>query len=129
MRPMFATGLAEAAAITGDAALKAVADRYADIGRGWTDLARAALRDDVALFAKARPILDARPKRFQAGAAPQELREGFERLDRLGDAAAEAFPLTDAEAADLLDDLADRLDAIVAAEAAALAELETVVAP
>jgi hypothetical protein len=126
MRPMFGRGIAEAGAHLGDRSLMDLGERYAAIGRSWTGLAEAALPASVALFAETRAVLDERSAAFRRGAPSEGLRELWARQALLEESATDAFPLSDAEATDLVVDLADRLDAIVADETAALDELEAI---
>jgi hypothetical protein len=127
MRPMFSRGLDLAVAEGARPGLAAVAERYASIGRDWSAFAGAALPGSERLFAETRRALDARVERFRAGATIDEMRGLSERLDRLADEAADGFPLSEAESAELLADLAAQLRAIAAAERAALDELEAAI--
>jgi hypothetical protein len=127
MRPMFARGLAMTADATGRR-LSALADAYTAIGREWSALADAALPTTSPLYAETRALLDERVARFRAGATSGEMRALSTRLDELADRAdeeADASPQGDREV-DLLA-LAERLRAIVAAERAALDELEAAI--
>jgi hypothetical protein len=129
LRPLFAAGLREAADLTGTDGLRDVADRYAALGTSWTDLARAALPDDVPLLREAREIQAANARRYgQGGAASlDENRLATARLGEIGAAVSADFPLADSGVADLRADLARRVRAIHAAEVAALDELAGVV--
>jgi hypothetical protein len=125
MRPMFARGLAEAADATGKR-LTALAEAYTAIGREWSALAAAALPATSPLFAETRALLDDRVARFREGATSDEMRALSDRLERLGDEAEQAFPGPEDVSVELLA-LAERLRAIVAAERAALDELEAAI--
>jgi hypothetical protein len=129
LRPLFEAGLREAADLTGTDGLRDVADRYAALGTSWTDLARAALPDDVPLLREAREIQAANARRYgQGGAASlDENRLATARLGEIGAAVSADFPLADSGVADLRADLARRVRAIHAAEVAALDELAGVV--
>jgi Domain of unknown function (DUF4872)/Butirosin biosynthesis protein H, N-terminal len=126
MRPMFARGLAQAADASGRQ-LRPLVDAYTAIGREWTALAAAALSERSPLFAETQALLDERLIRFRAGASSQELQALTDRLEALGDEAERALPSSVEATVDLLA-LAERLRAIVAAERAALDELEAAVA-
>jgi len=129
LRPLFATGLREAADLTGDDGLRVTADRYAALGATWTDLGRAALPEAVPLLREAREIQAGTARRYlSAGpiAAP-EVRRAIERLGGIGAEVAADFPLAESEVADLRADLARRVRAIHAAEVAALDALASIV--
>ena len=72
-------------------------------------------------------MLDARVERFRAGATIDEMRWLSDRLEQLADEADDGFPLSEDESVELLADLAARLRDIVAAEQAALDELEAAI--
>jgi Butirosin biosynthesis protein H, N-terminal/Domain of unknown function (DUF4872) len=124
MRPMLARALSR------DPALAATGERYAALGAEWTALARAALPDDAPLLAEARTIQERMPDLFveRGPAASADLRAAWARLAELSDEAAAEFPLSDAEARDLVADLAGRLRAVHASEVAALEELRAATA-
>ena len=89
-------------------------------------LAAAALPATSPLFAETRALLDERVARFREGATSDEMRALSDRLERLGEEAEEAFPGPEDDSVELLA-LAERLRAIVAAERAALDELEAAI--
>lgn len=126
-RPLFADFLAEAAAALGRPRLRSLADQYADLGRRWSDLADAALPDDVPAMKEAKALYARRSELTHAGAAADEVRAVWARLAELGDAARAEVPLTEAESADLRAGLQTHLRALSDAECAAAAALgETV---
>ena len=127
MRPMFARGLEQAVADGADPALAGIAERYAAIGRDWTALADASLPTTERLFAETREALDGRVEQFRAGATIDEMRWLNDRLEQLAGEADDGFPLSEDESVELLADLAARLREIVAAEQAALDELEAAI--
>ena len=126
LRPLFAAGLDEAARTTGDDRLAAIGQRYAALGTAWSDLARAALPDEVPLLREARRIEAANARRYRerGPAALDEIRAANGRLAEIEAASAIDFPLGDAAAGDLLADLAARVRSIHAGETDALDELE-----
>ena len=131
LRPLFATGLREAADAARTDALRDAAERYAALGDAWTHLARAALPDGVPLLREAREIQADTARRYLSagpGAAPELLRR-IERLGEIGTGVAAHFPLTESDVSDLRADLARRVRAIHAAEVAALDELASIIGP
>jgi hypothetical protein len=124
MRPMYARGLEDAARITADARLAAIAGRYAGLGRRWSEVAAAALPVDVGVFDATRWELHERIRRYGDGASAGELAAGWTRLEALEASLDAAFPLSEAAVRDLLGRLSARLDEIADLETAALDELE-----
>ena len=120
-RPIFADFLFEAAAATGLDALKALGERYAELGGRWTELAEAALPDHVPLFREAKRILTCKVERTHGGGESEraEIRQAWQRLGELRAQARDEFPLTDAECRDLRADLQTRVLALYDAEVAA----------
>jgi hypothetical protein len=124
-RPIFADFLAEAASATGADALRAAAERYEDLGRRWSDLAEAALPDDVPLFREAKQLLARKAELSHAGggAAVEEIGQTWKRLSELAARARDEFPLTEAECRDLRAALQTRILSIYEAELAGHAAL------
>jgi hypothetical protein len=118
-RPLFADALEEAAAATRDPELRALAARHADLGRAWSELAAAALPDDVPALRAARELHAAKAELLASGAPPAEVADVWARIQRLEDEADERFPLADADAAALRLDLQRRVLALHGAEVAA----------
>ena len=104
-RPLFAEFLAEAAGALDDRKLKALSDRYAELGRQWSALADAALPDAVPAFRKAKEQL------AQEAKVEPEMTGGF--------------PLGDAESAALRRELKGRVAALYEGEVAGLEALRT----
>jgi hypothetical protein len=129
LRPLFGTGLDEAAARLGDDRLATIGARYAALGSAWSDLARAALPDDVPLLREARELEAANARRYRARgpAALDDIRASNGRLAEIEAVVAADFPLDEAATADLLGDLATRVRTIHAGETAALDELHAIV--
>jgi len=124
-RPLFADFLFEAAAATGNDALHALGERYAELGRRWTELADAALPDHVPAFHEAKQLSTRKIELGHVGgeAERDEVRQAWKRLGELKAQAREEFPLTEAECGDLRADLQARILALYEAEVTARAEL------
>jgi hypothetical protein len=126
-RPLFADFLTEAADALARPALRSLAQRYAELGRGWSDLADAALPDAVPAMKAAKELYARRSELVAAGAPADDVRAVWKQLDDLAAAAREKFPLSDAEGGDLRAGLQVRLRALYDGECAAAAELEGVI--
>ncbi len=125
-RPIFAEFLEEAGAALGDRTLGALATRYAELGRGWSALADAALPDTVPEFRKTKALIAdgidvVGPAALACGRALEDTRLRMK----------EAFPLDAAESAALRRELKRRVTALHQEEVAAAAALAdwTVSAP
>jgi hypothetical protein len=129
IRPLFAAGLAEAAAISGNDGLAEAGDRYAALGRAWTELAHAALPDDVPLLKESRRIqvTGERDYRIHGAAAVPALEAGWARLREIEREVADDFPLSENDTDDLLAGLRGRLLAISSHELEALDVLRSAV--
>jgi hypothetical protein len=127
-RPLFAEFLDEAADALGWAALRPLGRRYAELGRQWSELADAALPDDVPAMREAKELLVRRSELLHSGgaAATAAVSAAWQRLDELAKAAGEQFPLSDAAARELRAGLRERVLALHAAEVAAQESLATV---
>ena len=125
-RPTFAAFLDEAAGVLGAPSLGEVAERYRALGSAWTALADAALPDEVAPLGETRRLLREKERlTLELGAtALDELETVNERLRAIESDVAEGFPLSDAEALDLLVALRGRLLELAADERAAAAALQ-----
>ncbi len=121
-RPLFAEFLGEAGDALGDAELRMLAERYAELGRGWTALADAALPDEVPAFREAKEILVRRAEAM-AGATTTDDAETASCERALTDAESlfkDGFPMDDAAARALRRDLKSRVLALYEAERGAL---------
>ncbi len=123
LRPLFAEFLAEAAEALGEPALRSLSERYADLGRGWSELADAALPSGVPMFRQAKELSTARSELMLSGGDPEEIRSLWSRLGELGRQAGECFPLTVAQAEGLRRDLKARIEKLYEGEVAALREV------
>ncbi|MEA2600586.1 MAG: hypothetical protein QOF89_1578 [Acidobacteriota bacterium] len=126
MRPMYADFFSEAAEALGDPALRELGERYAELGRGWSDLADAALPSGVPMFREAKELCTARSELTLSGGATEEVRSVWTRLGELGRQARECFPLTAAQAEALRRDLKARIEKLYEGETAALRALGAV---
>jgi hypothetical protein len=122
-RPLFADFLAEAAAALDDPTLAALSERYAALGRGWSELADAALPDDVPALRQAKQLYVRKAELVHQGAAAEEIRALWGQLQELEQRHSEPFPLSDAEYAGLRQGLHDRIMALYEGEVAAHAAL------
>lgn len=122
-RSIFAIGLAEAAEALQDQRLQAAADRYAELGRGWSTLANAALPDHVPLFQAARESLTRKAELTNSGGDIAEIGAAWAELDQLAAAARREFPLTAGECADLRAELKRQVLDLYEGEQAAQQEL------
>ncbi len=130
-RPLFAEFLQEAGASTGHKELLTLADRYAQIGAQWSELARAALPDDVPLLAEARELYVQKAELAASGGADaaSDVRAIWQRIYALEDQAKAQFPLSGTGYAALRQQMAERVQALYEAEVAvhsAMEELATV---
>jgi hypothetical protein len=129
MRPLYAEFLAEAAEALGDSSLREHGKRYAELGRGWSALADAALPSGIPLFRKAKEAFTNRSEITLSGSdASEEMGNAWTCLGELGKEARECFPLTSAQAGELRQDLRARIERLYEGEKAALRALEAAVA-
>lgn len=117
-RPIFAEFLDEASQALGDKKLAALSARYAELGRGWSALAEAALPDQVPAFRKAKELIAAGldttgPEALLCGKALEKSRARMK----------EGFPLDAAASTALRRDLKRRVTALYEQEVAAAAVL------
>lgn len=121
MRPLYAEFFREASVALDDEALSPLAEMYTDLGRLWSDLADAALPDNVAPFRETKELLARREEAFlsQGPAATEEVKGIWTQLNVLEQAMSKDFPLTEAECATLRAELKERILDIYAKECAA----------
>jgi hypothetical protein len=122
-RPLFADFLAEAAAALKRPELRALAERYAALGRDWSALADAALPDDVPAMKEAKELVARRSELMHAGAPADEVRAVWARLGEVAANTRDKFPLSDAACTDLRAQLQGRIQALYDGEVAAAAAL------
>jgi hypothetical protein len=119
-RPLFADFLARAADALGNPALHSLAERYADLGRAWSELAEAALPDSVPELRAVKELHARKAELTNSEAAgADEVRACWAGLDESRQRAKEAFPLSDGDSAALRMDLQRRVSAIHEGETAA----------
>ncbi|HEX6047755.1 MAG TPA: BtrH N-terminal domain-containing protein [Gemmatimonadaceae bacterium] len=128
-RPLFGEFLGEAGAALGSDRLRALGERYADLGRQWTELADAALPDDVPAMREAKALIARRSELLHSDvpASADDVRAAWQRLDDMAAAADARFPLSESAVQDLRADLKRRVLALHAAEVAAHEALTAVV--
>lgn len=128
-RPLFADFLTETGTALKDPRLTALAKRYADLGRRWSDLADAALPDAVPAFREAKALC-ARKAELLASDGPSvadEVRAAWTDLGDMAKRVGEDFPLSESECADLRANLHARVRALHADETAALSALAEII--
>jgi len=120
-RSLFAEGLTEAAASLGDDRLAALAKRYTDLGRQWSELADTAMPEGVPVMRAAKKLRVQRGELLHSGAAPDKVRAAWEKIEEQQRAAGECFPLKEAQCDELRAELQAQVRAIYEAEVAAVA--------
>lgn len=128
-RPLFADFLIAAGTVLKDPRLTALAGRYADLGRRWSDLADAAVPDNVPVLREAKALLVRKAELLASDgpAAADEVRAVWTDLGDMAQRVGADFPLSESACADLRANLQVRVRAIHADETAALAALADVV--
>lgn len=124
-RPMFAEFLQEAGAALKDTKLTALSEQYAALGRQWSELAEAALPDDVPLMRSAKELLTRRRELLHDGASTEDVRAVWQELGELAKQAKEQFPLSATDCTDLRAQLQQRVLALYEGEVAGQAALMT----
>lgn len=127
-RPIFSEFLQEAGSALKDSRLTALGEQYAALGRQWSELAEAALPDDVPLMRAAKDAMTRRRELLHDGASVEEVRAAWQELGELAKQASHQFPLSAKECADLRAQLQQKVLAIYEGEVAAQAALLTVIA-
>lgn len=122
-RPMMADFLNEAADLLKDDRFKALAEQYAELGRGWCELAVAALPEAIPMLREARELHNCYVELFTANGSADDKRQVWARLDELAKEASDRFPLSETECADLRAGLQSRLRRLIAGEETALAAM------
>jgi Domain of unknown function (DUF4872)/Butirosin biosynthesis protein H, N-terminal len=129
-RPLFAEFLGEAADALGSGSLRALGEQYSGLGRAWSELANAAVPDDVPAMREAKELLAQRSELLHSDGPPatDAVRATWKRLDELATAAEQEFPLSASAVVNLRAELQRRVRAIHAAELAAHEALTAAVA-
>lgn len=124
-RPMFAEFLQEAGAALKDSRLTALSGQYAALGQQWSELAEAALPDDVPLMRSAKELLTKRRELLHDGAAVEDVRAVWLELGEMAKRASQQFPISAADSAELRAQLKQRVLALYEGEVAAQSALLT----
>jgi hypothetical protein len=122
-RPLFADFLVEAGAALHRPALTTLGEQYAELGRRWSELADAALPDDVPALREAKELHARKAELTHDGGPAEEVRAIWQRLGELEEQTRERFPLSDAECTDLRARLKRRIMALYEGEVAAHAAI------
>ena len=123
MRPLFAEFLAEAGKSLSIARLTDLSERYAALGRMWSQLADAALPDEVPVFLRAKRLLAEKSELLMSGGTPDEIRAVWTELDGITREMKEDFPLNKAQSDDLRRQLQSQVRQIHEQEVAAHGDL------
>ena len=125
-RDVYADFLVEAAQVLGMPALGNVAQRYRVAGEAWQALLDALLPQDLPLLNDVRECIDRKTALFiEHGAAQLDtIIECNEKLETLKTQSESDFPLTDAETADLRDEIRRCVKVVHEAEAEAVLALK-----
>jgi hypothetical protein len=120
-RAMYADFLDEASGVVNEPELSDVAEHYRECAALWQALAEAALPESIPAFAETRDLLHRRRDLLvaQGEAAGDEIAAINERLHALSGEMDAAFPLSDAEAQSLRENLHDHIERLYEAESAA----------
>ncbi|HUF77512.1 MAG TPA: DUF4872 domain-containing protein [Thermoanaerobaculia bacterium] len=125
VRPLYGEFLAEAGEALGDPRFAPVAERYAELGRGWAELAEAALPDEVPAFREAKELHTRKSKLFleEGAEAGEQIAAVWRRLEELRTEAGECFPVSEEHCDALRRELQRRVLELYDGERAALGEL------
>lgn len=128
-RDTYADFLDEAAVVLANPALNDVAQQFRTCARLWDELTTALLPDHVTLFKESRELMQQDYHLFltQGNASLEERRQINTRLDQLKAEAAREFPLSDAEAAAMRQQLREHVLQLRDAEYQAISSLAEVI--
>jgi hypothetical protein len=127
-RHLFSEFLNEAADALRNPDLATLAEQYAALGRGWSELADASLPDDQPAFREVKALYVRKAELRHDGAAAEEAREVWLRLSEMERQARDHFPLSDADCADLRAQLQARIMRLYEGEVAAQEAITKVIA-
>ena len=129
-RDVYAGFLDEAATVLGSPALENVALRYRNAGDAWRGLLDALLPETTPFLSDVRENIDRKTHLFIEGGAAQldEIVACNERIEAAKTASESDFPMTDAEIADLRDDIRCQLANVRDAEQEAVGALKAALA-
>lgn len=122
-RPIMGEFLHEASRELREPALAKLGDRYAALGAQWSELADAALPDEVPQLTAAKKQLATYAELFNSGGTPDELADCWNSILKIEDQMKKSLPLTIAECGELRSRLRDYVVAIHSAECAADADM------
>jgi hypothetical protein len=125
-RGLYADFLDEAALILERPQLGEVAEQFRAAAGEWRGLATAMLPDEVPLFGETRRLHDRRNEAFvaQGDGAGEEIERINARLEAIAREVGEAFPLSEAQAAEMRQGLAERIERIRDVEREAVEALQ-----
>lgn len=125
-RDTYADFLDEAAQALDRNALSDVAGGYRQSARAWEGLLNSLLPAGAPMLGVAREAIDRKTELFiESGAAQlDDIRACYQELESLKTEAEDAFPLNDAEIADLRADIRDQVLGVLAAEETAVMDLK-----
>jgi hypothetical protein len=126
-RPIFAEFLSEATEALSDNRLAGLAERYAELGRGWSALADAALPSAVPAFREAKDLYSRYAELLTSGEPIDEKLAVWAQLGELAAQAKECFWLTESQSADLRTSLQQQVQALIAGEEVAVREMATLI--
>jgi len=127
VRPLMADFLAEAGKQLGNKKLTALSETYRDISEDWSDLADAALPDNVPVLAECKELYERYEELCHTHGSLDEKQQCWARLKELQQQAAVKFPMSAAQVADLRATLAERVVALHEKEVAAQKQLVEVI--
>jgi hypothetical protein len=122
-RPIFAEFLEEAGTSLKLPPLSQLSQRYAALGRRWSELADAALPDRVPAFKRGKSLLARKSELLMSGGTANEIRAVWEQLGEITEELKKTFPLSQAEGDELRRDLQSRVRDIYRDETKAHEEL------
>lgn len=129
-RDVYADFLDEAAAVLGLPALENVALRYRNAGEAWRGLLGALLPEGLPFLKDARDNIDRKTELFieQGAAQLEEIIACNQRIEAAKTASESDFPMTEAEIADLRDEIRTQVNEARAAEEEAVEALKAALA-
>jgi len=122
MRPLYAEFFQQASQSLADPSLQPLAEQYRQLGKLWSDLADAALPDEVAEFKQAKRLLADKAEMLVSGGDDATTRVAaiWTQLEKLKATMRDSFPLSDAQCLELRASLKRRILDIYEQETAAM---------
>lgn len=129
-RESYAEFLDEAAQILQRPGLERAASSWRQSAAAWRELGLIGLPDEIEVLAKVRALLDERQSLFvhQGGASTERRRAINAEIDALREAAGQAFPLNEDQAAELYKAMSAQVLSIHRLESKAIEEMEAAMA-